>query len=323
MTRTSSATISVLIVSWNTRDILRSCLGALAQESLPLQVIVVDNGSVDGSPEMVRSEFPQFTLAAVKENLGFVGGNNRAYGLIDPGARYVLLLNPDAVLEPNALQRMTDFLDHHPKAGACGPVLLNSDRTLQPSWSRFPAVAGEIFGSRDRGIESIAPAGMATIENVRLQAESGVDRAPRVDWVGGACILLRRAAIDNELGGVLFDTDFQMYSEETDLCYRLFRAGFSTHLILRAEVIHHSGLSSSQAPIRTIQLLYRSKYLFFRKHHGPLAAFAFRAAVTAVCAAKGVFWALLAVMPTAAQPRAAARRDSQYAVASSFLRGIG
>ncbi len=290
--------VAVLIVSWNTRALLAECLDALAAQEtvlpaasllrpLSVQTIVVDNASSDGSAAMAQARFPQVHVMALDENIGFVRGSNRAYAAAPP-AKYVLLLNPDAVLCPGALGAMAAFLDAHPRAGACGPLTLNPDGTLQLSWSRFPSVASELWTGHDRRF-----AGEARPPDLSLPALRGRADAPCVDWASGACLLVRRAALDGDLGGVLFDPAFQMYSEETDLCRRLWQRGWTTHLVPQAEAVHYYGQSSRQAPARTLRLLYRSKYLFFRKHYGWGRTLLLKLAVAATYGAK---WALFAVL---------------------------
>ena len=142
------ATIGVVIVSWNVRDLLRDCLRSLRAAGLPSRVVVVDNASADGSADMVRAEFPEVTLLASPSNQGFTIGNNlglRALGLgagadAPAAPRYVLLLNPDAALLPGALAQLVDYLERHPRVGAVGPRLLYPDGSPQSSCRRFPGL---------------------------------------------------------------------------------------------------------------------------------------------------------------------------------------
>lgn len=300
---------AVLIVNWNTGALLMECLQSVAQNSdgLAVQTIVVDNASSDDSVPMVRSRYPDVTLLALSENLGFVGGNNRAYRQIDAEARYVLLLNPDAALRPQALPTLIAWMDGHPDAGACGPLTLNTDGTLQPSWTRFPTVWGEMHGRDNRRLGRKTPI-------LEADALRRLPEAERVDWVSGACLLLRNAAIRKDLGGVLFDPEFQMYSEETDLCYRLNRAGHPTFLVPQAEVVHHYGQSSRQAPVRTIRLLYQSKLLFFRKHYGARRTALLKAGLGAIWGLKWVLYTLLGLLPSRRRTALAAQLDRQRAV---------
>ncbi len=277
--------VAVLIVNWNTRALLRECLQSVVDASVPVEVIVADNASQDGSTEMVTQDFPAVRLLALTENVGFVRGSNHAFAEADSAAPYVLLLNPDAALCPGALQTLTDWMDAHPDAGACGPLLLNPDDTVQPSWTRFPTLVSELTGRHDRRFRA------ARLPRLSVDALRALPEALRVDWVSGACILLRRAALD-QLGGGLFDPALEMYSEETDLLYRLDQAGWPTSFVPSASVVHHSGQSSRQDSERAVRLLYRSKLLFFRKHYGPARAGLLRAALAILASLKWAVYAL-------------------------------
>jgi GT2 family glycosyltransferase len=286
--------VVVLIVNWNTRTLLAECLTALeCVQGLCVQTIVVDNASSDDSAGMVRTQFPGVRLLALSENLGFVAGNNHAYRETDPAARYVLLLNPDAILRPRSLETLAAWMEAHPQAGACGPLTLNPDGTLQPSWTRFPTVWSEIRGHHERRFRGPTQPSELSAEGVRALPD-----ALPVDWVSGACLLVRRTALSRDLEDVLFDPAFQMYSEETDLCYRLRRNDWPTYFVPQAEVVHHYGQSSKQAPVRTACLLYRSKLLFFRKHYGTGRAGLLQAGMGAASAAKWAIFRLLSLPPS-------------------------
>jgi len=307
--------VAVLVVSWNTRALLAECLQSVADnaQGLAVQTVVVDNASSDGSAEMVRAEFPEVQLLALQENTGFVGGNNLAYQAMETVPRYVLLINPDARLRPGALAAMVSWMDIHPKAGACGPLTLNPDDTLQLSWTRFPTPWSEIQGRHDRRFGPAAPRVALTADALRRLPD-----AQSVDWVSGACLLVRGQVLAEELGGVLFDPDFQMYSEETDLCYRLRRAGYRTFFLPQAEAVHHYGKSSGQAQARTLCLLYRSKFLFMRKHYGPLSEVLLKTGVGLTSGAKWLVFAVLGSLPTRRRGALAVQRDRQRAVLSAL-----
>lgn len=306
---------AVLVVNWNTRDLLAECLQSVIDnaQGLSVHTVVVDNASSDGSAEMVRAQFPNVRLLALPDNLGFVGGNNLAYRSLDTLPRYVLMLNPDARLLPGALPQMVSWMDAHPHAGACGPLTLNTDDTLQLSWTRFPTVWSEIWGRHDR---QLGP-GTAGI-SLTADALRRVPDAQAVDWVSGACLLVRGQVLARDLGGVLFDPDFQMYSEETDLCRRLRRAGYQTFFLPQAEAVHHYGKSSGQAQARTLRLLYRSKFLFMRKHCGPMAEALLKLGVGSTSGAKWLVFAALGSLPTPQRGALAAQRDRQRAVLSAL-----
>ncbi len=150
------------------------------------------------------------------------------------------------------------------------------------------------------------------------EALRGLPEAQKVDWVSGACLLVRGQALAQDLDGVLFDPDFQMYSEETDLCYRLHRAGHQTFFLPQAEVVHHYGKSSGQAQTRTLRLLYRSKFLFMRKHYGPVSEYLLKAGVALTAGAKWLVFALLSALPTSRREALAVQRDRQRAILSAL-----
>jgi len=254
--------LSILIVNWNTKDALADCLRALpeAVASVPAETIVVDNGSSDGSPEMVRAQFPWVRLIENGENAGFVRATNQA--IAESRGDYLLLLNSDAIATPNSLARMVSFMRHHPDSGAVAPKLVNPDGSFQASYARFPTLFSE----------SLSAFGL----NRRLWGPHHPSPPPRpdeiphpVDWAPGACLLLRRSAV--EAVGPL-DEGFWMYSEDTDLCYRIHRAGWKVYYLPDVEIVHLGGASSRQCRPESVARLYGSKLRFFRRHYGPLQA---------------------------------------------------
>jgi N-acetylglucosaminyl-diphospho-decaprenol L-rhamnosyltransferase len=240
--------VAVAIVSYNTREHLRACLESVAPER-PVETVVVDNNSTDGSVEMVRKEFPDVELIKA-ENRGYGAGANRAFAATT--APYVLLLNTDTVLQPGALQALADHLDAHPEAGIVGPRLLNSDGSLQPSCAPFPYPLSKLVrwfpNARHRYLPSWSH-----------------DAPRRVPYVLGAALALRRSAVE-EVGG--FDERFFMYFEETDLAMRLDRRGWETHFTPATEVVHEGGASTRQLSAPMLLELYRSMARYYEIHHG-------------------------------------------------------
>lgn len=254
--------LSILIVNWNTRDLLTLCLGAipLAVGEWSHEVVVVDNNSTDGSTDMVRTCYPEVRLVENGCNVGFVRATNQAIALSQ--GRYVLLLNSDTVAPPHSLARMVVFMEDHPDAGATGPKLVNPDGSFQASCARFPTLLSE----------SLSAFGL----NRRLWGPTHPSPPPRpddrpgpVDWIPGACLLLRRSVV--EAVGPL-DEGFWMYSEDTDLCYRIHRAGWKVYYLPDVEVVHFGGASSKQCRPESVARLYGSKLRFFHKHYGPVPA---------------------------------------------------
>ena len=259
---------TIVVVNWNARDLLASCLRSVyAAVSGPhFEVIVVDNGSTDGSTAMVRDQFRQVQLIENQQNEGFAVANNQA--IRASRGRYVLLLNSDTLVRQGALEAMVSFADRHPEVGIVGCKLLNADGSLQPSWARFPTFWSELRG-----------------RNVRRWRSLADEPAYEVDWVGGACLLARREAID-QVG--LLDEGYFMYSEEMDWCYRMVQRGWRVCYLAAAEVTHLGGGSSKRASDALAVALYRSKLRFFQKHYGASQAWLLRIALTASFAFKGV-----------------------------------
>jgi N-acetylglucosaminyl-diphospho-decaprenol L-rhamnosyltransferase len=254
--------LSIVIVNWNVRELLRHCLSSIYQAteaSFELEAIVVDNASGDGSVVMVGESFPQVHLIANDENLGFTRGNNQA--IAQSRGRYVLLLNPDTEVVGGALSTMVQYMDTHPQAGALGPQLLYPDGSVQPSRRRFPTIATAFLESTV--LQQWFP------DNRVLRRyyirDRGDDEVQEVDWVVGACLLARRQAIE-QVG--LLDEKFFMYSEEMDWCRRFKERGWRVVYLPTAQVIHHEAKSSEQ--VKSLQHIQfqRSKALYFRKHHG-------------------------------------------------------
>jgi len=240
--------IAVVIVNWNTRDLLRACIRSVLAES-PAEVVVADNGSQDGSVEMVRREFPAVTVIVSPENPGYGTASNRAIARC--AADYIVLLNSDTELRPGALRVLGDYLEEHPKAGVVGPRLLNLDGTLQASCFPFPRPLVPLMKRRT--------------------GRFGHDRPEPVPWVVGAALAIRRVAFE-PIGG--FDESYHMYFEEVDLCYRLRKAGWETHFTPAAEVVHVIGASTQQRRAEMMLRTRLSSLEFFRRHYRgiPLAA---------------------------------------------------
>ena len=256
--------LSIVIVNWNVRDLLRRCLNSILDTgcSILVEVIVVDNASTDGSVEMVETEFPGVHLITNADNRGFPAANNQ--GIAVAQGRYVFLLNPDTELVGDALATMVAFADAHPDAGIVGPQLLNSDGSVQSSRRRFPTLATAFFEST--WLQSCSPPRVLERYYVLDRPD---DVVQDVDWVTGAALLARRKAIQ-QVGPM--DEGFFMYSEELDWCRRIKAAGWQVVYLPTATVIHHEGKSSEQViPARHIYF-QSSKVRYFRKHHGSLQA---------------------------------------------------
>lgn len=260
-TQLPDISLSIVIVSWNTRAILDDCLGSIFANPPgdQFEVLVVDNASTDGTVELIRSRYPQVRLFCSEKNLGFAGGNNLA--IPECAGRYVLLLNPDTKILPGALDRLTHFLEETPQAGAAGARLLNADGSLQLSCYPRPELFREFW--RLFHLDLLYPYASYPVEKWPL------DRPRRVDVLMGACLLLKREVL--EQAGSLDETFF-IYSEEVDLCLRIQRAGWQLFWVPQAQVVHYGGQSTQQVAAEMFLRLYQGKILYFRKHYGFPAA---------------------------------------------------
>jgi N-acetylglucosaminyl-diphospho-decaprenol L-rhamnosyltransferase len=261
--------VAAVVVNWNVRDYLGRCLQSLqaAAEQTALAVWVVDNGSSDGSVAMVREEFPGAHLLVNSGNPGFAAANNRAIRASE--GRYVLLLNPDAELGPGALAALCAYLDDHPAVAVVGPQLRNGDGSVQSSRRRAPRLATGFVESTQ--VQQRLPRSWLT-DHYYVNDRSDDDEQA-VDWLVGACLLVRRAAI--EAVGLL-DEGFHMYAEELEWCLRFRRAGWGVVYLPSAQVVHHSGRSSGQDVFQRHLHHHQSKYRLYRLLFGRPAALLLR-----------------------------------------------
>lgn len=224
----SKPKLSIIIVNWNTKDLLRDCLTSINQtkEELALEVIVVDNGSTDGSVQLIKSEFLDVKLIANKENLGFAKANNQ--GIRKAGGDYMLLLNSDTELKPKALSNLVNFASKEKKAAVVGPKLLNPAGPAQLSTRNLPTISRavkEYWLGQKGAYDGYVPSGNKAIE---------------VEAVVGAAMLIPKKVID-QVG--LLDERYFFYYEDLDFCRRVRRAGFKVYYLPTAEIIHYHGAS--------------------------------------------------------------------------------
>ncbi|MBN1934405.1 MAG: glycosyltransferase family 2 protein [Anaerolineae bacterium] len=273
--------LSIVVVNWNTRELLAQCLASVTTnsdrqgsnvailpatyplESVTYELFVVDNASTDGSAQMVAEHFPWVHLIANSENVGFACANNQA--IRQSIGRYILLLNSDTEVHPGALETMVQFMERQPQAGGCGPRLLNADDSLQPSCHPMLTPGREFWR-------------LLFLDWVWRRATYVQERwdwgTPHpVEVIKGACFMLRRAALDR-VG--LLDEEYFMYTEEMDLCYRLLQDGWQLWWVPQAVVKHYGEASSRQVAKSMYIQLYRSKVQFHRKFGGRRQADCFK-----------------------------------------------
>jgi N-acetylglucosaminyl-diphospho-decaprenol L-rhamnosyltransferase len=256
--------ISVIILNYNTRDDLRTCLRSVQQtESFTgegdAEVFVVDNASSDGSADMVAKEFPWVRLIRAPRNGGYAYGNNLAMRTCH--GEYVLLLNPDALVPPDAIESLCNYLDQHPQTGVVGPKVLRPDGSLDLACRRsFPTLA--VSSYRILGLSKLFPRSRRFGRYNLTYLDP--DEASEVDSVVGACMLVRRTAI--EQAGLL-DEQFFMYGEDLDWAYRIKRAGWSIRYNPNITVLHRKGESSRRRSEAATIAFYEAMEIFYRKHY--------------------------------------------------------
>lgn len=252
--------LSVVIVNYNTRDLLRDCLRSALDRQGPIsyEVTVVDNGSTDGSADMVRDEFPQLRLIASAENGGYAYANN--LGLRAQKARYYLLLNPDTLLPPLALGSMVAFMDSRPDAGVAGPRLVLADGSLDPACRRgFPTPAVSFY--RFTGLSRLFPRSRRFGRYNMTYLDP--DEEAEVDSVVGAFMMVRGEAI--EQAGLLDETFF-MYGEDLDWAYRIKQVGWKVYYTPSVTVLHYKRAASRHSKRAKFEF-QRAMYIFYKKHY--------------------------------------------------------
>ncbi len=253
--------LSVCIVTYCARDFLRASLQSLYENTphLKMEVIVADNGSKDGTVEMVRSEFPEVILIENETNLGFTRPSNQC--LKQSRGRYVLLLNPDTLILPKALNRLIAFMESHPEVGICGPKVLNKDHTLQKSCRRGESRPWAVI-SYFTGLAALFPHRRFFSEYQMTYMDENV--AHPVAGVAGSCMLIRREVIE-QIG--YLDEGYFAYQEDADYCFRARQAGWKIYYVPEAQIIHYGGQGGSRVePYRSIVEWHRSYWRYYRKN---------------------------------------------------------
>jgi GT2 family glycosyltransferase len=253
--------LSIIIVNWNTKDLLLQCLESVYQtiKRVEMEVFVVDNGSMDGSIAAAKGRFPEVKFIQNEINLGFARANNQALSLAK--GRYLLLLNPDTQVKKGAMERLISFMDAHPEAGGAGAQLLNSDGSRQNSIANFPSLATELLNKSLLRwfFPSVFPG-----------KERNYPEPIEVDSVIGACMVVKRDAIE-PVG--LLDEGYFLFLEETDWCYRMRRTGWKIYHVPQAEIYHFQGKGVEMEKKKARVEYYRSLYRFFKKNRGRLQWF--------------------------------------------------
>lgn len=283
VTAPSAPDMSIVLVCWNNKSYLDPCLHSLYEDGLrsSFDVVVVDNGSTDGSQAMLHEKFPDVQIIQNDRNVGLARACNQ--GIEATSGRHVLLLNNDTLVNGPSLDVMVEFLDAHPNAGAVGGKLLNPDGSFQAGYADFSTLKEEFLvatGLGDRLWEG-------------YPSHVDASEARVVGWISSACLLLRRAALV-QVG--LLHEDYFIYGDEADLQYRLQQAGWSVYYLPTATTIHYGGRSMNRWGRR--KMVYRGKMLFYQKNYGPLRTSALRVMLGGLSIVKLLGWATVLLSPS-------------------------
>lgn len=259
--------LSISVVNWNTKDILKRCLDSIYKSTYNnYEVFVVDNNSTDGSSKMVEEQFPQVKLIANTQNLGFARANNQAINSTD--SKYILTLNPDVLVYRDTLESMVNFIDTHPQAGAIGIKLLDENNTENKAgyYRKFPSFPQvllfytilEKIGLKNRWLRN------------RYWEQTDTSKTTEISQIPGACLMIRRKTIE-EIG--LFDERFQLFFEDVDLCYRIKKTNWKLFFVPKINAVHIGAQSIRILPYQELaSRFFNSMYLYLKKHHSLIMA---------------------------------------------------
>ncbi len=252
--------LSIVIVNYNVRYFLEQCLNSVFRsgDALDMEVFVVDNQSVDGSVDMVREKFPRVKLIANDKNLGFSKANNQA--IRRSSGKYILLLNPDTVVEDDTLSKVVDFMDRHPDAGGLGVRMLDGQGRFLPESKRGLPTPGVAF-CKIFGLSSLFP--KSKVFGKYHLGYLDQDKTHEVDVLSGAFMLLRKEALEKT---GLLDEAFFMYGEDIDLSHRIVKAGYKNYYYPDARIIHYKGESTKKSSVNYVLVFYNAMIIFARKH---------------------------------------------------------
>jgi GT2 family glycosyltransferase len=294
--------LSIIIVNWNSTEFTKNCIASIRSttKDMDYEIVVVDNDSQDGSAHLLSELVPPVILICSDRNLGFARANN--LGAEHAKGAKLLFLNPDTLVLEGSIRRMSDQLDSGPKVAAAGCRLLNGDLTLQMSCVQsFPNIANQLLGID--WLKRLWP----RLSLWKMQTLYSVDtwQVAEVEVVSGACLMVRKAVFD-VIGG--FSTEYFLYAEETDLCYKIRRGGWKVHHVKDATVVHLGGQSTMQKGDGFVDAMMRqSIFMFFRKFRGEYYAELYRAAMLLSAVVR-----MITLLPLLTLPKRLATRNAAF-----------
>ena len=251
--------VAVILVNYRTYRELQACLASLQQSGTPVQAVVIDQASDRPAADDIRARFPWVDVVPLEQNTGFAAGVNA--GAKRAATPYLLLLNPDGAVEPDMVGELTTWMDQHPDVGIAGPRVLNDDGTVQESARMFPDFTTGIAG-RSSWLTRTLPDNPLSRRNLRAR-DSRDGSTLDVDWLSGACMMIRRDAFD-AVGGM--DEGFFLYWEDADFCRRVTKAGWRTVYVPMVQARHTGGRSARHASAAALRAFHRSAFRLFWKH---------------------------------------------------------
>ena len=266
--------LSIIIINWHSKKFLKNCLKTIIDNTINLayEIIVVDNASYDGCETLIKKHFPDVKFIQSNKNLGFAKANNLAYQY--SSGHNILFLNPDTEIIDNAISNLLKNLEELPNAGIVGPILLNSDLTIQESCVQsYPTIINQVLDSQI--LRNLFPKsnlwGNSPIYNSH-------DKPYKVDSVSGASLMIKRSIFEKVK---YFSEDYFMYSEDIDLCYKVNQLGYDIYFIPNAKILHYGGGSSEKHEYNQFSSIMQceSQWIFFKKHRSIYYALSYRMAI--------------------------------------------
>ena len=289
--------LSIVIVSWNTKKYMEECLTSLQtiDGDLSVEIIVVDNASSDGTPEMIRAQFPGVRLIESGGNLGFAGGNN--IGLKEVSGKYICLINSDVNVPPDCLPKMFRYMEQQPTIGLLGPGMLRTDGRLHRSGMRLPNLWHAFL--RALFLDSLFKG--SEVFGGFLMRDFQFDETRDMDVLNGWFWMARREAL-NQVGPL--DDRFFMYAEDVDWCNRFHLAGWRVVFYPEAKALHYGGVSAKNAPSRFVLEMQRANLQFWKKYHGRTSVFFYVLIGCLGYAIRATGWGLLYLTKRSVRARA-------------------
>ena len=309
--------LSIVIVSYNTKELLRECLTSIERTGTnALELFVVDNASSDGSPEMVRRDFPGVKVISNSRNVGFAPANNQA--LRQCTGKFIMLLNSDTIMLEGTIEKIIAFMEQHPDAGVVGCKLLNTDGSLQPSATSFPNVIKDTIGIALKGNvlknNPVTRTIISRVGKIMGMSASRFDehlQTKETDYPRGACFTIRREALD-DVG--LLDEEYFFTGEEMDWCYRAKQKGWKVYYYPDAAVIHHDHGATKQMMGKVFVQTRKSALRFYQKHYSPVKTELMKFLVSLVLIWKCVFISFALLWRPSKRRILLAQRESYWAL---------